>query len=156
MPDIDPLGADPQLANRFLLEVDGHEIGVFRSVSGLGVTVETEDVVEGGENGFVHKLPGRMTWPNLVFKRGITQADALFDWINEVSGEGLATQQNKVTRSTGAVTVIGYDGTRLRSWNVAEIMPVRWTGPTFDADSNVSIEEELEVTHHGFTSKSSS
>lgn len=156
MPDLDPLGADPQLASRFLLEVDGEEIGVFRSVSGLSVTVDTEDVVEGGQNGFVHKLPGRMTWPNLVFKRGITQTDSLFNWINEVSGDGLATQQNKVTRCTGAVTVIGYDGSRLRSWNVVDIMPVRWTGPTFDADSNASLEEELEVTHHGFTSKTSS
>jgi phage tail-like protein len=155
MPDKSPLGDDPQIASRFLLEVDGVEIGVFRSVSGLSINVETEDVHEGGENGYAHKLLGRMTWSNLVFKRGITQGDSLFEWINQVSGEGLATNGNKVAKHTGAVTVIGYDGSRLRSWNLVGVLPVRWSGPTFDSESNTVLEEELEVAHEGFTSSGS-
>ncbi|MDQ1706417.1 MAG: hypothetical protein QOF18_2783 [Frankiaceae bacterium] len=150
MPDIAPLGGDAQLANRFLLEVDGVQIGVFKSVSGLSLSIQTEEVQEGGENGYVHKLPGRMTWPNLVFKRGVTQGDVLFQWINKVSGEGFSAQHNKVDRHTGAVTVVGYDGTRLRSWSLDGVFPVRWSGPAFDSDSNAALEEELEIAHHGF------
>jgi phage tail-like protein len=153
MPSTESLGGDPQLASRFLLEVDGVEIGVFKSVSGLSVSIDTQDLPEGGENGFVRKLPGRMTWPNLTFKRGVTDGDALFSWINKTSGSGFSSNSNKLTRHTGAVTVIGYDGKRLRSYVLADVFPVRWSGPTFDAESNAVIEEELEITHHGFVSK---
>ena len=153
MPKTQPLGGDPQIANRFLLEVDGIEIGVFKSVSGLSLSIDTQDLPEGGENGFVHKLPGRMTWPNLTFKRGVTDGDALFTWINKTSGAGFASASNKLTRHTGAVTIIGYDGSRLRSYQLADVFPVRWSGPTFDADNNAVLEEELEITHHGFVSK---
>ena len=33
---------------------------------GLELNVETEQYEEGGENGFVHKFPGRMSWPNIT------------------------------------------------------------------------------------------
>ena len=45
----------------FLLEIDNVEIGVFSSVSGLEMTVETYQIAEGGQNGFSHKLPGRIS-----------------------------------------------------------------------------------------------
>jgi hypothetical protein len=77
-----PLGGDLPTANAFLFEVDGVEIGVFREVHGLQVTVGVEEIREGGQNGFVRKVPGRMVWPNVVFRRGLTQSDALFDWLS--------------------------------------------------------------------------
>ncbi|MGX7681849.1 phage tail protein [Jatrophihabitans sp. DSM 45814] len=153
MADTDPLGGDPATASRFLFEVDGVEIGVFREVSGLQVTVGIQEFNEGGQNGFAHKLPGRMTWPHLVFRRGVTESDALFDWLSKTSGEGFAGNNNKLTKSTGAVTAINSEGGRLRSWDFADVFPVRWKGPDFDSNSNAPLEEELEVAHHGFKSR---
>jgi phage tail-like protein len=151
MPSSDnPLGGDPPVANRFLFEVDGIEIGVFREVKGLEVTVPTEDIREGGQNGFAHKVPGRMVWPNIVFRRGLTQSDALFDWMSKSSGEGYAGNQNKLKRSTGAITAITHTGERLRSWQLQAVFPVRWKGPDFSIESKSVLEEELEITHHGF------
>lgn len=146
------LGTEPSLTSRFLFEVDGVEIGIFGSVRGLEVSSGTEDVIEGGQNGYVHRLPGRLQWPNIVFSRGLTQADALFDWMNKTAGEGFASEGNKVTRCSGAITVIGGDGSRLRSWALADVMPVRWKGPDFDIASESPLTEELEITHHGFRS----
>ncbi len=151
-PDTGFLGADPSLASRFLFEVDGVEIGIFASVRGLQVSSKTEELVEGGENSFVHKLPGRFEWPNIVFTRGLTQADALFDWFRKTSGEGFAAAGNKVERKSGAITAISSDGSRIRSWNLDSVMPVRWKGPDFDTTSNSGLSEELEITHHGFRS----
>jgi phage tail-like protein len=150
---IQPLGGDLPTANAFLFEVDGVEIGVFREVHGLQVSVGVEEVREGGQNGFVRKLPGRMTWPNLVFKRGLTQSDALFDWLSKSSGEGYASKQNKLTRTTGAVTALDSTGRRLRSWELSEVFPVRWKGPEFATGRNEPLEEELEIAHHGFKSQ---
>lgn len=149
----EPLGGEPPVSGRFLLEVDGVEIGVFSEVTGLQVNIGVDEYSEGGQNGYVHKLPGRMTWPNLVFRRGITDSDALFAWVQKSSGEGFASNGNKLNRSTGAVTVVASDDTRLRSWNLDGVFPVRWSGPTLTVARSEALEEELEVAHNGFRAK---
>jgi len=148
-----PLGGDLPTASRFLFELDGVEIGVFREIHGLQVTVAVEEFREGGQNGFSHRVPGRMTWPNVVFKRGVTQGNALFEWLNKSSGEGFAANSHKLTRSTGAITALDHVGTRLRAWELIDVFPVRWKGPDFSVESRDPLEEELEITHHGFRAK---
>src|SRR5579862_562316 len=96
----------------FIFEVDGVQIGMFAQVSGLELRVEMATYEEGGENGFVHQLPGRVTWPHIVLRRGVTNSDALFNWVNQTAGPGFAANGNKLTRSTGAITAIGSDGSR--------------------------------------------
>ena len=140
-------------AATFLFEVDGVEIGRFMEVSGLEVTVGVDEIEEGGENSYVHKLPGRMTWPNITLKRGITQNDTLLSWLNKSSGEQFAASGNKLTRSTAAVTLIGPSAQRLRAWEFDGAFPVRWKGPEFAVTSNDMATEELEITHHGFRAK---
>lgn len=53
----------------------------FTDVSGINVEFDTESVTEGGENRFVHKLPVRTKYPNLVLKRGlVTTVSPLSQW----------------------------------------------------------------------------
>ena len=146
------LGGDPTLGSRFLFEVDGVEIGLFASVAGLEVSSRVVEVVEGGQNGFVHRLPGRLEWPTITFTRGLTDADALFDWMNKTAGEGFAAAGNKLVRSTGAITAIAGNGSRLRAWSLEGVYPIRWTGPRFSTTSDDPLTEELEIAHHGFRS----
>ena len=134
----------------FLFEVEGISVGHFMEVSGLEVSIETEDVQEGGQNGFVHKLPGRMTWPNITLKRGITNQNALMDWLYRCSGEQFAAAGNKIERKTASLTLIEPRGERLRAWNFVDAFPVKWTGPTISATSEEMPSEQLEITHHGF------
>lgn len=147
------LGGDLPSAGSFLFEVDGVEIGVFREVRGLQVTVGVEELREGGQNGFARKLPGRMTWPNVVFRRGLTESDALFDWLSRSAGEGFAGRGSKLVRTTGAITALDSTLRRLRTWELADVFPVRWQGPDFATGRNDPLEEELEVAHHGFRSR---
>ncbi len=149
MPDDQFLEGGPYSAT-FRVEVDGKAVGQFTEVSGLEVTIETDDIFEGGQNGFVHKVPGRMTWPNLVFSRGVTQNDKLLSWVNESSGEGFAKKGNKVGRSTVAVIMTDQQGKALRSWELEGAFPVRWKGPQFSSSGSDALVEELEITHHGF------
>jgi phage tail-like protein len=149
----DGFDAQRVTAATFLFEVDGVEIGSFMEISGLEVNIAVEDIEEGGENSFVHKLPGRMSWPNITLKRGITQNDALLTWLNKSSGEQFAAAGNKLTRSTAAITLIGPSAQRLRAWEFDGAFPIRWKGPDFAADSSEWATEELEITHHGFRAK---
>ncbi len=145
--------ADVLSTGKFLFEVDsGMEIGRFSEVSGLSVEVQVETVEEGGENHFVHKLPGRMSWPNLVFKRGVTRSDNLFTWLTQSSGEGFEANGSRLRRRSASVVLLALDGTtRLRTWAVTGAFPVRWAGPSFDAASASPAVEELEIAHHGFS-----
>jgi len=151
-----PVGINGHLPNtaNFLFEVDGSAIGLFGEITGLEVSVDTVSYAEGGENGFVHRLPGRLTWPNIVLRRGITNSDALFTWVNKTAGPAFESNTDKLTRSTAAITLVGTDGTRLRSWTIQGAFAVRWSGPRLAVDSGgEGADEELELAHHGFTSK---
>jgi phage tail-like protein len=140
-------------SSTFLVEVDGVEIGRFMEVTGLEVSIAVEEINEGGENSYVHKLPGRMSWPNLVLKRGITQNDALLTWLSKSSGEQFAANANTLTRSTAAITLMGAGGARLRAWDFDGAYPVKWRGPTFAVTSEDMAVEELEIAHHGFRAR---
>jgi phage tail-like protein len=140
-------------AATFLVEVDGVEIGRFMEISGLEVTVETDTIAEGGQNSYAHKVPKGMTWPNITLKRGVTQGNGLFDWLNKASGEQFAANGNKLTRNTAAITLIGPGGDRLRAWEFDGAFPVKWSGPNFSVSAAEAAVESLEITHHGFRSR---
>lgn len=141
---------DETTSASFLLEIDGLTLGRFSEVSGLAINVDVEEYQEGGENGFVHKFPGRMTWPNLTFKKGLTREDTFFAWVHSSVGTGAVARSGKISRSTAAVTLLSPRGIRLRRWNVVDAFPVRWTGPSFSSSSSEAAMEELEIAHHGF------
>jgi phage tail-like protein len=144
---------DPPFAGKFTFDIGGRNIGAFTEVSGLAVSIDVEELAEGGQNGFTHKLLGRMKWPNLVFKRGLTDTDALFAWLMECSGPGLAKNGNKVTPQIGHISVLNLKGkTAIRTWSIIGAKPVKWTGPRLAASSRDLAIEELEVCHDGFTS----
>jgi phage tail-like protein len=152
-PDAIPLGGTPPTAAHFLLEVDGLSIGTFGRVGGLQLTVSVDEYAEGGVNGYVHRFPGRIHWPNLVFSRGLTESDNLLDWVNRTAGDGFEAAGSKLVASTASVTLLDVAGTRLRSYDVEGAFPVRWTGPTLDTGDSTALTEELEVTHTGFRSR---
>lgn len=139
---------DPAHAGRFTFSVGGVTIGTFTEVSGLSVEVSVEELTEGGQNQFVHKLPGPMTWPNIVLKAGITQADHLFAWLAKSSGDGF---EGKLERTTGHIAVCDAAGEPVREWSFLDAFAVRWAGPTLAASSSDLAVEELEIAHHGFT-----
>lgn len=156
MPDLnDMVTGESPTSHRFTLVIDNVPIGYFLEVSGLEMHVGVEEFSEGGQNGFVHKFPGRITWPNLVFRRGITQSDALFKWVSQSSGAGYASNKNQLNRTTGAVSIVDWDGKPLRTWSLIDPFPVRWSGPKLSAKESTVLEEEVEVAHHGFTATSS-
>lgn len=137
-------------AARFRLEVDGVEMGTFLEVSGLTVSADPETITEGGQNHFTHQRPGRMSWPNLTFKRGVTSNNELFSWFAKTSGDGYAGEEDQLTLTSAAITLIDEAGEPLRAWNVDRAFPVKWEGPDFAAASTEVPSEMLEIAHHGF------
>lgn len=142
---------DPPFSGGFVLIVDGVEMGAFTEVSGLAVTLDVEEIAEGGNNEATVKVPGRLKWTNLVFKRGVTSDNKLFEWMITSAGEGYDGKQHHLTRRDGSVALLNSAHAPVRLWKFREALPVRWTGPALAAGSSGLAVEELEVCHGGFT-----
>jgi phage tail-like protein len=122
----------------------GYDCG-FEEVSGLDATFETEAIAEGGQNGYVHKLPKVGKYPNLVLRRGyVTKASFLSEWAAQTVGAPLS--QPILTQNL-VVMLLGADRQPLVSWYCAQAWPVRWlTGP-FDSLKNQVLTESLEFAY---------
>jgi phage tail-like protein len=141
---------DPYLGYNFLVEVDGLLVGGFREVRGLEASVEVKEYAEGGENGYVHKLPGETRYPNLVLSRGLTDLDTLWVWFNDVS-TGIITRRN--------ISILLLDQERIPAmwWDVRDALPVRWSGPQMNAAGGSEVAtESIELVHRGITKPTAS
>ena len=116
-------------------------IGRFSECTGIAVEVETKEYMEGGSNDFVHKLPTRVKYPNIVLKRGVTHEEALLQWFFE--------SRFTPTRHDMTITLMGPGTQEVRSWVFMNAYPVKWTGPNLNATSNAIASEQLEITHNG-------
>lgn len=137
---------DPVSEMRFKVTLPGVSLGTFREISGIGVEVETFDYQEGGNNEFVHRLPTRLKFQNVVLKRGVTHQRALLDWFNATRRQGVEAKWGAVT-----VTLMGPRNEEIQTWSFKEAYPVKWTGPTLNAASNQIATETLEIAHAGMT-----
>jgi phage tail-like protein len=136
--------SDPYLGFHFRLEIEGLVVAGFSEVSGLQVEVETEDYQEGGNNDFVHKLRKGTRYPNLILKRGVVDADALWKWHQKI-----AKHTSKTDRKTVRVTLLDSEGKDKLSWRCLKAYPIKWTGPDLKGDgTNVAL-ESLELVHSG-------
>jgi phage tail-like protein len=126
----------------FIISVpDIDSIGQFSHCSGLEMSFEMFEYAEGGNNDFVHKLPGRLQFPNLLLTRGLTNSNALLMWF----------AQTKIKAQTKQVTLTVKSGTSQRVFTFADAFPVRWTGPSFDTGAAALGTESLEIAHSGLT-----
>ncbi|MEU3655949.1 phage tail protein [Streptomyces sp. NPDC032161] len=126
----------------FKLVIGGNDLGAFHTCSGLGAEVELEQYAEGGNNGFTWQLPGRITWTNITLTRPVT-TDTLkiARWLNDTI--------QRVERKDGEIVALRPDLSRIISWQVQGIVPVRWRGPSFDPASSQPAIETLEIAHEG-------
>jgi phage tail-like protein len=127
---------------RFYVMIDGQPQGVFTEVGGMQVEMDVLDYQEGGNNGFVHRLPGVTKVSNLTLKRGMTTSNEFYKWCADIAS-------GKFTRRH--VTVVMYDsaGTELMRWNFVNAYPVRWVGPQLLAPDTAAAVETLELAHEG-------
>ena len=133
---------DPVGEHFFSVSIDDVQIGAFAECSGLTVEYEIMEYAEGGEDRFVHKLRGRLKYPNLVFKRGVTFEDGFLKWFFD-------QQTDRQKRGTVTVSLLGNDGKEVRRWAFASAFPVKWQGPSFNAKSTNVATETLEIAHEG-------
>jgi len=106
----------------------------FQEVSGIGATMTTDAVTEGGENRFQYALPTGVKYEPLQLRRSIGAADSsLVKWCR-VTLEGGLGQQIRTVPLT--VYLLNAFGEPLRAWLFADAYPIKWEVGAFDANKN--------------------
>lgn len=134
---------EPGLSVFFTCELDGVSLGTWTTCTGLGVEVETEPRTEGAMGYVMHQMSGRLKYTNLVLGRPVTSdTSKVMAWLTSFSTSPVST--------TAEVSALDPSGKPLMSWDLVGVVPVRWTGPSFDAGSLAVATETLELAYTGF------
>ncbi|MGI5132208.1 phage tail protein [Pseudonocardia sp. CA-107938] len=142
VPGVRPL--QPFTTFNFAVEVEGLLVGGFSEVNGLEAELETEPYREGGVNGFTHKLPTVANPGTLTLRHGLTALSTLWNWYDD-------TVRGVIHRRNGTIMLLDPRQIPVMWWNFSNALPVRWTGPTFDARSGEVGFEAVELVHEGLT-----
>ncbi len=132
----------------FQVEWGGTRIG-FSEVSGLNVGVEVIEYREGANVEYTPvKMPGRVSYDDVVLKRGIVANDGeFFAWFNTI-------RLNKVERRDVTISLLNEEHEPIMVWKLKNAFPVRLEGPLLQASGNDVAIETLVLAHEGLTVES--
>jgi len=116
----------------------------FSEVSGLSVDIGVMPIKEGGENRFVHRLPERPEYGNLVLKRGMVQNSKLIKWFQD------ATQNFKFTPVDVTVVLLNENNQPLSSWVFVGAWPKKWSTSDFNAGDGTIVIDTIELVYKNF------
>lgn len=116
----------------------------FQTVSGLSVEYDTEEYKEGGENRFVHKLPVRTKYADLVLKRGMLTDSEVIKWFLN------AFRDREFKPTEVSIILMNEKSEPLRTWNVAHAIPRKWVVSDLNANENSVVIETMELSYRYF------
>jgi phage tail-like protein len=122
----------------------GLVLGGFTECRGLESGLDVETYLEGGVNDRVHRFPTRMTYPNITLVRGVGLSEDLWLWHEEF-------QNGKGKRRDGLIILQDRLKLPIKTWAFTNGLPVKWSGPAFNAAENATAIESLEIAHEKLT-----
>lgn len=128
--------------------ISGSVDASFKEVSGITMEMGTEEITEGGNNSFKHKVPTTVKFPNLILKRGlIPKNSGLIDWcVNTIGGDLATTIETK----TIIVSLLDESGSPLNSWSFVNAWPIKWSASDLHSMNNEILIETLEFSYSYF------
>jgi phage tail-like protein len=117
----------------------------FQSVSGLDVSLETEQVKEGGENRFEHVVPVRRKCSPLILKRGLLKpsASGLTRWLQKAFDE-----ENVEPIKTVVIKLLNEEHKPLMLWTINNVWPRSWKMGELNAENGAVLIETLELNYN--------
>lgn len=133
----------------FSVHIGGNEYA-FQEVSGLEVERELEEIVEGGVNNYVHKVPKRTKYNNIVLKRGSVKAkSSLIKWCERTIQSDLT---NKIQTKDIIIKLLDPESdSKVIGWNVIKAYPVKWSMGNLNAQDNSIAIETIELAFRSFS-----
>ena len=124
----------PQLPNDFR----------FQEVTGLTATMEMEAIKEGGENRFIHQLPVRTSYSELVLKRGKFLGSGILHWARN------AIENYEFKPTNILISLLTDDHLPLYNWYVINAIPKRLEISGFNAERSEVVIETMALSYQYF------
>lgn len=120
----------------------------FKEVSGLTMEMGIEEIAEGGNNRYKHRVPTSAKFSNLVLKRGLVpKGSDLIIWCLKTLAGGLASS---VETKTITVNLLDENAKPIQSWSFANAWPVKWSASDLNSMNNEVVIETLEFAYSYF------
>ena len=139
-----PIQRDNPYANfNFVVEIDGIEVGAFSEVDLPDATIEAIEYREGSDpSSGARKLPGRVSYSNVVLKRGLTGRTDLWSWFKE-------TRDGNLQRRNVAIVLLDEARKPVQRWLLRDAWPARFASGRLDGRGNEVVIETLELAYEG-------
>jgi phage tail-like protein len=140
-------GANPPLAFRFGVSfligglIPNPLDTLFQKVSGIGGTVNTETLEEGGQNLYIQQLPKKIQHDNLVLERGIVIGSPLKLEVMRTMSLFQFAPANIL------VNLLDQAAAPVASWFFINAYPVKWNVSDLNATTNEVVIEHLELAY---------
>lgn len=130
-------------ANRFYVEIDSKIEASFSECSGIGVTLKTQPLIEGGVNDQQRFFLDSPEFSNVTLKRGLTDSLDFWTWLQSI----LADKPNQ--RKNVAILLFNQAGETMQCWTLIGAVPVGWKADSLQASSESVALEELTLAYEG-------
>lgn len=120
---------NPLKAFRFLVEIQGIQQAGFSECSAVGSHLEVVEYRDGGDVINVQKFPGKVSYPDITLKWGMTDNHDLYD-LHMLAIKGTPK------KVSGSVVQLDDTGSEKVRWNFFNAWPSKWDGPTYSAKGN--------------------
>lgn len=138
-----PDPSEPAIALRFSFSIGNIKINRITGCDGLSAEYELDEYREGGQAGFVHRLPVRLKHTNVRLIRPIdSDSGVIATWFSET--------QKRPCRREATIAAYNGNGAEVASWVLSGAWPVKYTGPTLSSTSVLAATETIEIAHNGF------
>lgn len=168
------------MSMRFEVTIDGYDLGSWTTCKGLAVTFKHEKVIELGEHTTAKYIPQWVEYPTITLQRAMVAGDwsKTKEWLQFVAtGSWLLTPDVGGTTdlafdiagaagadagggggaggfflgpSSATIKLQDSQTNEVASWDLQNVLPSAWKGPTFDASGKAVALETLELVHEGF------
>jgi phage tail-like protein len=121
----------------------------FQEVSGIEVSRKIEEIDAGGDNDVVYKVPGKISYTNLILKRGLVDSKSkIWTWVDSILGEHL---EYPIKKHNIMVTLLSPTKIEpLVTWEFKDAYPCKWSISGFESDKNAYSVESMEFAYKSF------
>lgn len=120
----------------------------FQEVSGIKATIEYEDVNGGGEPSSLYKIPTKVKYGEVTFKKGLFKdSSTLKTLIEQFKMNDDEFLNQNVNFDSIIITLLDTTGATVITWELQNVYPISWEFSALNAMQNEIMLENLQVTY---------
>ncbi len=135
---------NPYANYNFVVDIgQGDQVGFSEAELPAG-EIEVIEYREGNDKvSSARKLPGRVSYPNVVLERGLAGGMELFEWWKSV-------RDGSPDRRNVSITLLDEQRNPVQRWQLRNAWPTKFHSSPLNALGNEIVIETLELAHEGF------